>query len=75
MRQMSQRVYVDLDARAHAVLALNQLYKSATPEVKYQCSNQGCETVAKAIEVIEHYEAIIGGCSERKKQNARMTTG
>ena len=75
LRQMSQRAYVDLDARAHEVLALNQLYKSVTPEVKYQCTNQGCETVAEAVEVIERYEAIIGDCSERKKQNVRMTTG
>jgi hypothetical protein len=41
LRQMSQRVtaYVDLDARAQEVLALNQLYKSVTPEVKYECTN------------------------------------
>ena len=75
LRQMSQRAYVDLDARAQEVLALNQLYKSVTPEVKYQCTNQGCETVAEAVEVIERYEAIIGDCSERKKQNVSMTTG
>jgi hypothetical protein len=40
LRQMSQSVYVDLDARAQEVLALNQLYKSVTPEVIYQCTNQ-----------------------------------
>ncbi|VDI51416.1 Hypothetical predicted protein [Mytilus galloprovincialis] len=41
LRQMAQRAYIDLDARAQEVLALNQLYKSVTPEVKYQCTNQG----------------------------------
>jgi hypothetical protein len=50
------------------VLPLNQLYKSVTPEVKYQCTNQGCETVAETVEEIERYEAIIG---DRKKQNAK----
>jgi hypothetical protein len=75
LRQMSQRVYVDLDARAQEVLALNQLYKSATPADKHPCTNQGCETVAEAICVIERYEASIGDCSERKKQNVRKTTG
>ena len=40
LRQMSQSVYVDLDARAQEALALNQLYKSVTPEVIYQCTNQ-----------------------------------
>ncbi|CAC5419936.1 unnamed protein product [Mytilus coruscus] len=72
--QMAQRAYIDLDARAQEVLALNQLYKSVTPEVKYQCTNQGCRTVAGAVEVIERYEAIIGDGSEKKKGSVRMTT-
>ncbi|VDI83939.1 Hypothetical predicted protein [Mytilus galloprovincialis] len=71
---MAQRAYIDLDARAQEVLALNQLYKSVTPEVKYQCTNQGCRTVAGAVEVIERYEAIIGDGSEKKKGSVRMTT-
>ncbi|CAG2253803.1 unnamed protein product [Mytilus edulis] len=74
LRQMAQRAYIDLDARAQEVLALNQLYKSVTPEVKYQCTNQGCRTVAGAVEVIERYEAIIGDGSEKKKGSVRMTT-
>ncbi|CAG2215910.1 unnamed protein product [Mytilus edulis] len=69
LRQMAQRAYIDLDARG-----LNQLYKSVTPEVKYQCTNQGCRTVAEAVEVIERYEAIIGDGSEKKKGSVRMTT-
>jgi len=71
LRQISQRAYVDLDARAQEVLALNQLYKSVTPEVKYQCTNRGSETVAEAVEVIEHYEAIIEDCSERKNAKCK----
>ncbi|CAC5422173.1 unnamed protein product [Mytilus coruscus] len=74
LRQMAQRAYIDLDARAQEVLALNQLYKSVAPEVKYQCTNQGCRTVAGAVEVIERYEAIIGDGSEKKKGSVRMTT-
>ncbi|CAG2192922.1 unnamed protein product [Mytilus edulis] len=74
LRQMAQRAYIDLDARAQEVLALNQLYKSVTPEVKYQCTNQACRTVAGAVEVIERYEAIIGDGSEKKKGSVRMTT-
>ncbi|CAC5413747.1 unnamed protein product [Mytilus coruscus] len=48
---MTQRAYIDLDARAQEVLALNQLYKSSTSEVKYQCTNHGCRSVAGAVEV------------------------
>ncbi|CAG2230292.1 unnamed protein product [Mytilus edulis] len=56
------------------VLELNQLYTRVTPEVKYQCTNQGCRTVAGAVEVIERYEALIGDGSEKKKGSVRMTT-
>lgn len=73
LRQMAQRAYIDLDGKAQEVLALNQLYKSVGPEVKYQCTNQGCRTVAEAVEVMERYEAIMGDGSERKKGSVRMT--
>ncbi|VDI40383.1 Hypothetical predicted protein [Mytilus galloprovincialis] len=52
LRQMAQRAYIDLDARAQ----------------------EGCRTVAGAVEVIERYEAIIGDGSEKKKGSVRMTT-
>ncbi|CAC5418993.1 unnamed protein product [Mytilus coruscus] len=71
---MAQRAYIDLDARAQEVLALNQFYKSVTPEVKYQCTNQECRTVAGAVEVIERYKAIVEDGSDKKKGSVRMTT-
>lgn len=74
LRQMAQRAYSDLDARAQEVLALNQLYKSVSPEIKYQCTNQECTSVTEAVEVIERYEAIIGDCTDRKRPNVRMVT-
>jgi hypothetical protein len=60
---MAQRAYTDLDPRAQEVLAINQLYKSVSPDVKYQCTNQNCKTVSDAVEVIERYEVIVeSGC-------------
>ena len=41
LRLMAQRANSDLDGKAQEVLALNQLYKSISSEVKYQCTNQG----------------------------------
>ena len=73
LRQMAQRAYIDLDGRAQEVLALNQLYKSVAPEVKYQCTNQGCKTVAEAVEVIERYEAILRDGTDKKRGSVRMT--
>ena len=72
LRQMAQRAYTDLDPRAQEVLAINQLYKSVSPDVKYQCTNQNCKTVSDAVEVIERYEAILGDTQEKKKSTVRM---
>ena len=74
LRQMAQRAYTDLDARAQEVLALNQLYKSVPAEVKYQCTNQDCKSVTDAVEIVERYEAILGDGTEKKKSAVRMTT-
>lgn len=72
LRQMTRRAYTDLDARAQEVLAMNQLYKSVSPDVKYQCTNQNCKTVSEAVEVIERYEAILGDSQDRRKSSVRM---
>ena len=75
LRQMAQRAYTDLDPRAQEVLALNQLYKSVSPEVKYQCTNQDCKSVTDAVEIIERYEAILGDGTDKKKSNIRFLSG
>lgn len=74
LRQMAQRAYSDLDSKAQEVLALNQLYKSVSPEVKYQCTNQECKTVTDAVEIIERYEAIIGDSTDKKRSTVRMVS-
>ena len=74
LRQMAQRAYTDLDAKAQEVLALNQLYKSVPAEVKYQCTNQDCKNVTDAVEIIERYEAILGDGTDKKKFNVRRTS-
>ena len=66
LRQMAQRAYKDFDYRAQEVLALNQLYKSVTPDIKYQCRD--CKTITEAVEIIERYEAIMTDSTERTKQ-------
>ena len=60
LRQMSQRAYVNLDSRAQEALALNQLYKCISLEMKCRCIDRECQTVAQAVEIIERYEAIMG---------------
>ena len=65
---MSQKAYSNLDPRAQEALALNQLYKSISLEMKCRCIDKNCKTVADTVEVIERYKAILGEGDTKKKQ-------
>ncbi|MCG8113214.1 MAG: procyclic acidic repetitive family protein, partial [Candidatus Thiodiazotropha taylori] len=71
IRQMAQKAYCNLDSLAQEALALNQLYKIVSLEMKCRCIDRDCRTVAEAVDVIERYEAIMGENSDRKKSNMR----
>jgi hypothetical protein len=47
-----------LDTLAQEALALNQLYKSISLEMKSKCIDKECETVATAVDIVEKHEAI-----------------
>ena len=71
IRQMAQKAYCNLDSLAQEALALNQLYKIVSLEMKCRCIDKDCRTVAEAVDVIERYEAIMGDNSDRKRSNMR----
>lgn len=68
LRQLSQKAFSNLDSRAQEALALNQLYKSISLEMKCRCIDKECDTVSDAIQVIERYEGILGVDSQEKKK-------
>ena len=70
IRQMAQKAYRDLDEKAQEALALNQLYKIISIEMKCRCIDKNCNSVAEAVEVIERYESIMGD-GDKKKVNVR----
>ena len=74
LRLMAQRAYPELGQNAQESLALHQLYKAISLEMKCRCIDRDCKTVADAIEVIERYEAILGEPTDKKKGTVRMTT-
>ena len=71
IRQMAQKAYCNLDSLAQEALALNQLYKIISLEMKCRCIDRDCRTVAEAVDIIKRYEAIMGDYSDRKKSNMR----
>ena len=72
LRQMAQRAYSNLDTQAQEALALNQLYKVISVEMKCRCIDKDCLTVAEAVDVIERYESFVGDPSgNNRKQNLR----
>ena len=60
LRRMSRRAYSSLNNEAKEMLALNQLYKSVSPELKYKCISKNCTSVTQAVSIIELYEAFLG---------------
>ena len=66
IRQLAQKAYFDLDIAAQESLALNQLFKIITIEMKCRCIDKECHTVAEAVDVIERYESIVGDGDRRK---------
>ena len=72
LRRMSQRAYSSLNNEAREMLALNQLYKSVSPELKYKCISKNCTSVTQAMSIIELYEAILG--DDSAKNLLRQTT-
>lgn len=72
LRQMAQKAYSNLDTRAQEVLALNQLYKNISLEMKCRCIDKECHSVTEAVDLIERYEALLGESSDRKRGNVRQ---
>lgn len=59
IRQMAQRAYYNLNALAQEALALNQLYKVISLDMKCRCIDKDCRTVAEAVDVIERYSLLV----------------
>lgn len=60
LRQLAQKAYYDLDCVAQERLALNQLYKLVSIDMKCRCIDHDCSTVNDAVAIIEKYESILG---------------
>ena len=72
LRQMAQKAYSNLDCIAQEVLALNQLYKNISLEMKCRCIDKECRTVTEAVDLIERYEALLGENNDKKRGNIRQ---
>ena len=73
LRQMAQRAYPNLDTQTQELLALNQLYKSISLEMKCRCIDRNCNSIEQAVDIIERYEAILGDGQDKKKAVRMMT--
>ena len=65
LRHMCQRAYSSLNNEAKEMLALNQLYKSVSPDLKYKCISKNCTSVTQAVSIIELYKGILGEDSSK----------
>ena len=75
LRQLAKKGYPNLDNKAQESIALNQMYKLISVEMKCRCVDRDCETVHEATEIIEKYEAIVGDSDRRRNVRVIDTTG
>ena len=54
-----RRAYPHLDIYTQHQLALQQWFKSMSPEVKWRCIERNCQTIREAEEVADMYEIIM----------------
>ena len=71
--RLTQRAYPSMTRDTQEMLALNQLYKSVPPEVKFKCLTEQCSSIDQAIAVIEMYEGVFNtiGSNSNSTQGAR----
>ncbi len=58
IRRLTRKAYDNLGTAAQDMLGMQQLLKSTSSDLRYQCLIQGCDTVEKAVEMIQTYENI-----------------
>lgn len=63
---LARKAHPHLDNATQHHLALQQWYKSMSPEVKWRCMERNCTTIREAEEVADMYETIMRS-NERKK--------
>ena len=69
LRLLAQISYPELGTDAQESLALHQLYKAITLEMKCRCIDRDCRTVESAVQIVERYDAILGEGTDKKKSN------
>lgn len=73
---MAQRAYPDMNRSAQENLALNQLYKSINPELRFKCITENCRTMNQAVALVEMFEGVVESSNPNKKKGAvHMVTG
>ena len=73
LRQLCQKAYIEFDHASQERLALNQLYKLISTEMRCRCLDQNCQTLNDAVAVIERYESILGTPVIRACENVANT--
>ncbi|MES9883154.1 MAG: hypothetical protein ABW185_20005 [Sedimenticola sp.] len=73
IRRLTRKAYSNLGIAAQDMLGMQQLLKSTSPELRYRCITEECDTVEKAVEIIQTYEDLFGETAPKTaKSTVRM---
>jgi len=75
LSQLASKAYADLQPKAQERMALEQLYWSLSPELRFKCIERDCRTVEEAVGIVQMYEGIIGSaCTENTVRKVTTST-
>ncbi|KAH3836089.1 hypothetical protein DPMN_109458 [Dreissena polymorpha] len=55
IRQLTNKAYSQLNTQSQDIVALNQVYKIISPEMKCRCIDNNCSSIHEAAAVIDKY--------------------
>ena len=74
IRQLTKKAYSQLNTQSQDIVALNQLYKIISPEMKCRCIDNNCSSIHEAAAVIDKYESILGYDQQRSSRVRAVDT-
>jgi len=74
IRQLTKKAYSQLNTASQDIVALNQLYKIISPDMKCRCIDNNCSSIHEAAAVIDKYESILGDGQPRSNRVRAVDT-
>ena len=73
-RQLTKKAHSQMNTKSQDIVALNQLYKIISPDMKCRCIDNNCSSIHEAVAVIDKYESILCHCQPQSNRVRAVET-